>query len=545
MRHRLWPWHTSFAVQPFNAKNAKKTRSWRGNLPDLSSGGIAVRRHLIAAVGTLALNIGAAPLALAAPAASESATPAADVVTSHVGTFGGRKVAYSAIAGETILKDAKDAPAASLYSFTYLEKSPKNPATRPVIFVFNGGPGSASIWLHFGMLGPRQIDFPDPVRPPTAAPFKLRDNPQSLLDVADIVFIDPIGTGFSKLLPGGKGEDYFGVSQDARATAEFIEAWLTRHNRWNSPKFLIGESYGTVRASVLANTLMGGVMPPNGSLRAISLNGVAILGPSFMGGGGAERSGGTVLPTMAAVAWKHGKIDNKGQSVEQAVAAAQSFAREDYVPAIFAGSSLPVPERARLADRLAQLTGIPARTWLERDLKISLGEFGKLLLKDEGLALGDYDARYTLPLAGASSDPVIDDPAMGQYTPGFVTGFNQYLRDELKVTPPGRYVPIAWTDVNFRWDWNSGGMSQGRDYAQDIAAAMRRNPQLKLFIGVGYYDLVTTLGAAEYSMNHAPIAPERLTFKTYESGHMPYLGNESAPKLGADMRAFIRSAIPN
>ena len=504
-----------------------------------------MRRHLIAAASALALGLVSAPLSAMAAAPAAEAAVSAPIITSHVGTFGGRKVAYSAIAGETILTDAKGAPAASLYSFSYIEKNPGNAATRPVIFVFNGGPGSASIWLHFGMLGPRQIDFPDPVHPPTAAPFKLRDNPQSLLDVADIVFIDPIGTGYSRLLPGGKGEDYFGVAQDARATAEFIEAWLTQHNRWNSPKFLIGESYGTVRASVLANTLMGGVMPPNGTLRAIPLNGVAILGPSFGGGGGAERNAGTVLPTMAAVAWKHGKIDNKSQSVEQVVAAAQAFVRDEYVRAIFAGSSLPAAERTRVAERLAQLTGVPASTWLERDLKVSLGEFGRLLLKDDGLMLGDYDARYTLPLAGTSGDPVIDDPAMGQYTPGFVSGFNQYLRDELKITPPGRYVPIAWSDVNFRWDWNSGGMSQGRDYAQDIAAAMRRNPQLKLFIGVGYYDLVTTLGAAEYSVNHAPVPTDRLTLKTYESGHMPYLGNESAPKLGADMRAFIASAIVN
>lgn len=503
-----------------------------------------MRRHLAAAVSAIALGMVIAPPALAGPAPAVAAA-SSDVVTSHVGTFGGRKVAYSAIAGETILKDAKGAPAASLYSFTYLERNPKDAAHRPVIFVFNGGPGSASIWLHFGMLGPRQIDFPDPVRPPTAAPFKLRDNPNSLLDVADIVFIDPIGTGFSKLLPGGRAEDFMGVSQDARATAEFVEAWLTKHNRWNSPKFVIGESYGTVRASVLANTLMGGVMPPNGSLRAITLNGVAILGPSFMGGGGAERSAGSSLPTMAAVAWKHGKIDNKSQTLEQVVAKAQDYARDRYVRAIFAGGALPAGERAQVADELAALTGVPARTWIDSDLKISLGEFGKLILKDEGLAVGEYDARYTLPLQGASADPVIDDPAMGQYTPGFVTGFNQYLRDELKVSPTGRYVPIAWSDVNFRWDWNTGGMSQTRDYAQDLAAAMRRNPQMRLFIGVGYYDLVTTLGGAQYSVSHAPIPADRLSFKTYESGHMPYLGNESGPKLAADMRQFIRASIPN
>jgi carboxypeptidase C (cathepsin A) len=215
------------------------------------------------------------------------------------------------------------------------------------------------------------------------------------------------------------------------------------------------------------------------------------------------------------------------------------------VRAIFAGNALPSAERTQIAAELAALTGLPAKTWLDQGLKISLGEFGKLILKDEGLAVGDYDARYTLPLNGASADPVIDDPAMGQYTPGFVTGFNQYLRDELKVISNERYVPIAWSDVNFRWDWNSGGMSQTRDYAQDLAAAMRRNPQLRLFIGVGYYDLVTTLGGAQYSMTHAPIPVERLTFKTYESGHMPYLGNESGPALAADMRAFIRAATGN
>ncbi|MET3525244.1 S10 family peptidase [Phenylobacterium koreense] len=491
-------------------------------------------RHLIT------ISLAAALLASAAPAFAAEAAPAAAVSaprsysSDHTGVFGGRKIAYRATLAETILHDPKGQPAASLYSFSYVAKG--KDTNRPVVFVFNGGPGSSSIWMHMGMLGPRRVAFPDPVHPPTTPPFKLEDNPFSLLDVADLVFIDPVGTGYSRLLPGGKGEDFYGVSQDARATTEFIRDWLSANGRWNSPKYLVGESYGTVRASVLANTLMGGPFSPTGALGGVTLNGVIILGPSFGGRSAGDEAYLNNLPTMAATAWVHGRTPREGRTPESVAAEARRFAAETYLPALYAAEDLPAADRQRVAEGLSKLTGLPAQNWLDSNLRISLEEFGKLLLKDQGLQLGAYDSRYTLPLAASGGDPVADDPAMGQYTPGFIAVLNDYVRNELKAPAPTTYQPIAFGEVNGRWNWG-----QPRNYAEDLAAAMRRNPSLKVFVGAGYYDLTTTLGSAEYVTRRSGLAHDRLTLRAYPSGHMPYMGDDSPRLLGADIRAFIAS----
>lgn len=502
-----------------------------------------------------------APAAVSAPAPSPAAAPAppappiaasaaaAPIVTRHQGTFGGRRLAYDAIVEETIVPNTKGAPAAVLSSFSYLERRAKPDTTRPVLFAFNGGPGSASLWMHLGFLGPRRVDFPDPVNPPTVAPFRLADNPHSPLDVADVVMIDPVLTGYSRMLSGMRAEEFLGVAADARATAEFIRQWLTRHGRWNSPKYVIGESYGTIRAIALTSALSGGVFPPNGSLGAITLNGIAILGPAFgVGGGrvdGNDRAAMTDLPTMAATAWYHGRLGPKGSPVEAAIDAARAFARDDYLQALDAGYLLDPAERTRIAARLGALTGLPASAWLDANLRLDMSAFQAQLLRDQGKTVGAYDGRYVLPTKPSGNDPVVDDPAMGQYTPGFVGAFNQYAASELGLRHAERYVPIAWTDVNFKWDYGLGpGVPQPRNYAGDLATAMRRNPQLRTFVAVGYYDLVTTLGAAEYALAHSPLPRERLLLKGYPSGHMPYLGEDSATVLAADLRAFLRGTAP-
>lgn len=484
-------------------------------------------------------------LAVAQPVAKPDAPVAAPQiqrsVTQHTGVFGGRKLSYVATAGETILKDAKGAPAASLFTFSYVEKGGR--PDRPVVFVFNGGPGSSSVWLHMGMLGPRQIAFPDPIHPPTTPPFKVADNPLSLLDAADLVFIDPVGTGFSRVLPGGRTEDYYGVNQDVRSMAEFIQGWLTDNGRWNSPKFLLGESYGTVRASVLAQALTGGPFSVTGTLGAVTLNGVIILGPAFGGNNGGDQAYITSLPTMAASALAHGKIATTGATSQSVAEEARQFAANDYLRALYAGEDLAPAERQRIAERLASLTGLSADTWLAQNLRISLSDFGKLVLKDQGQQVGAYDSRYTLPLAASAGDPVADDPAMAQYTPGFVAAFNDYARAELKVTAPATYQAIAFSDVNSRWNWGAPGAGlYSRNYAADLAVAQRRNPALKVFIGTGYYDLVTTFGAAEYALRQSGFAKDRTEHKIYPSGHMPYLGEASAKVLGADLRAFLKAA---
>lgn len=487
--------------------------------------------------------------AAAPPQAAAAAQAAAPIVTRRSGTFGGRKVVYDALVEETVVANSRGVPSAIMSSFSYIERRAKSDPARPVLFAFNGGPGSASIWMHVGFLGPRRVDFPDPVRPPTVAPFGLVDNPHSPLDVADVVLIDPVLTGFSRPLPGARPEEFLGVSSDARAFADFIQQWLTRHGRWNSPKYLIGESYGTVRAIALAGALAGGVFPPNGSLGAVNVNGIAILGPAFGVGGrrleGNDRVAMTDLPAMAATAWYHGRTTAQYRSVEAVMDAARDFAADEYLRALNAGRLLDPAERDRIAARLSDLTGVPAAAWLAANLRLEMAAFQSQLLAAQGRSVGAYDSRYVLPTLPSGNDPVVDDPAMGQYVPGFVGAMNHYLATELGVRATQRYVPIAWTDVNFKWDYGAGpGVQLPRNDATELATAMRRNPELRAFVVAGYYDLVTTLGAAEYALAHAAIARERLVLKGYPSGHMPYLGEDSATALAADLRLFLRGGLP-
>jgi carboxypeptidase C (cathepsin A) len=245
-------------------------------------------------------------------------------VTTHTGTFGGTPVTYVATAADTSLPDAKGNPKAVLFSFSYLRQGVKDPGKRPVLFIFNGGPGSASLWIHMGMLGPRRIAPDDPAHPNTVGPFHVSDNPLCPLDVADLVFIDPVGTGFSHVVGDGKPEEFYGVNEDAKATEDFIIAWLTQNHRWNSPKFVLGESYGTTRAAVLAKALGGGPFG-GGNVPGVTLNGVVLLGLS-MGSPGADIEHQLLLPSLAAAAWYHGRIDKQGRTLEAFVNEVQQFA---------------------------------------------------------------------------------------------------------------------------------------------------------------------------------------------------------------------------
>ncbi|MDD3328682.1 MAG: hypothetical protein PHW25_16485 [Zoogloea sp.] len=278
------------------------------------------------------------------------------------------------------------------------------------------------------------------------------------------------------------------------------------------------------------------------------MNGIAVLGPAFtLGGGrveGDDRRHLTHLPAMAAAAWYHGRLAPEVDSVEAAMAAAQAFARDDYLKALDAGHLLAAPEREHIAARLAELTGVPAPAWVQSSLRLGPAAFQNLLLQARGLQLGAYDLRYTLPAQPTGGDPVVDDPAMGQYTPGFVAAFHEYLAKELGVAFAEPYLPIVWDRVNFKWNYGAGlGVTLPRNDATALAVAMRRNPALQVFVAAGYYDLVTPLAAAEYALAHAPIPRERLTLKGYPSGHMSYMGEASARALAADLRAFVRGAV--
>lgn len=499
------------------------------------------KRMLIAAV---LLWTGVATSCFAQPAAADSvdaARAAYRFESSGQATINGQRIRYRAIVEETFVSNEQGQRTASLVSTSYLREVSDKEKSRPVVFVFNGGPGSAGLWLQMGLVGPRRVDFDDDINPPTTPPYKLVDNAESILDVADIVIFDPPGTGFSRVLPDGKGEDFFGVEQDAALTLKFVRDWIQRHGRYNSPRFLLGESYGTVRAAVAARLMAGGPFG-SGSMDAITLNGVILLGQA-MGGDSGEASFANSLPSLAATAWYHNKVDWQDRTLEQHIAAASAFAAGDYIEALYAGSRLSDAARREAAAQMAALIGLTPAQVLDNDLRVSTDFFAKSLLADSGQQVGKYDSRFVLPLAGDGGDPVADDPAMGQYVPGFVAALNMHMRDELGVTIDDTYRPIEFHKVNGRWDYGYGpGVPSRANNADDLAVAMRRNPELRLLVGTGYYDLVTTVGAAEYTIAHADFPAERVTMKSYESGHMPYLGEETRKQVAADLREFIRTA---
>jgi carboxypeptidase C (cathepsin A) len=454
----------------------------------------------------------------------------------------GSRLRYRALVEESFITNPGGQRTASLVSTSYLRQDARPGRQRPVVFVFNGGPGSAGLWLQMGLAGPRRVDFDDDVNPATVPPFRLADNSESLLDVADIVIFDPPGTGFSRVLPDGKPEEFYGVKQDAGVTLRFIRDWIRRHDRWNSPRFLMGESYGSIRAAVVAKLMMGGPFG-SGSMDAITLNGVILLGQA-LGGDTGEASLANSLPSLAATAWYHGRVDRESRTLDQHVADAREFASTQYIQALYAGSNLDESARRTFAERLASLTGLPEAVVLKNDLRLATDLFAATLLEDDGLQVGKYDSRFVLPLEGSGNDPVADDPAMGQYVPGFVAAVNLHLRDELGVTIDEPYLAIEFHQVNGRWDYGFGpGVPPRTDWSEDLAVAMRRNPALHLFVGTGYYDLVTTVGAADYMVSHAGLPTERVTVRHYESGHMPYLGESSRRRLAGDLRQFIEQAV--
>ncbi|QNQ11878.1 peptidase S10 [Sphingomonas alpina] len=474
--------------------------------------------------------------ALAAPAPAARETPQPRIFRSEgQGSFGGVRLRYAAAVEEYLL------PGASIFLTSYIRSDVKAPLTRPVIFAFNGGPGSASIWLHMGLMGPRRVDFDDPATARTVAPFATVANPDSPLDVADIVLIDPPSTGYSRILPDGKAEQFYGTQQDAQAMVDVMQQWLRRHGRLNAPRYLISESYGTIRAAVMAKLMAGGPTQ-TGGMDGLTLNGVILLGQALdMGRGteGDDRPYLGLLPSQAATACYFRKVA-AGCTPQGQAEAARRFIDASYLPALYAGSRLPADRKAEVARQMSALIGISERDILASDLRISGAAFAKLLLADRGQRVGLYDARFVLPLQGAGSDPVADDPAMGQYVPGFAAAWNDYAVTTLKVDLDTPYQPIAFRDVNARWDYGSGaGVPLGRNFAVDLAAAMNRNPAMRLMVGTGYYDLVTPLGTAEYTLTHAGVPLGATSFHAYPSGHMPYLGAEARTALIRDIRAFV------
>jgi len=456
-------------------------------------------------------------------------------VTRHTGVFGGARVAYTATAGETYLKAPDGTPRAAIFSTSYV-REPRDPS-RPVTFLFNGGPGSGSVWLHMGAFGPKRVAIPSDARDDGAPPYPLLDNPDSLLDVTDLVFIDPVGTGFSRALGKTDPKDFWGVAKDAKSVAEFIRLWLNANGRWNSPKYLGGESYGTTRSAAVVNEL-------EGAYNDVSLNGVILISTILDFGAQAEVPGNEMpyvlaLPSMAATALHHGKVADPPTSLEAWVAEARAFAIGPYASALLQGAALPAAQRADIRRRLARYSGLSEAYLEQADLRVTPERYYKELLRDRGLTVGRLDSRYTGRDYDNAGERPDNDPSFYGIDGGYTAAINAYLRDQLKFATDQSYVTIGRVQP---WDWDlgSGDPVYYKNVTPYLGRAMRENSGMRLFVGQGYFDFATPFMGAEYALSRTGVPQDRVLFRYYGSGHMMYVRDDDRSQLTRDVRAFIR-----
>lgn len=509
---------------------------------DLRRIGLASSAALLLALGSLSVSARAdQPKAKAdekaapAPAAPEPKK----FVTEHRLQAGGVDLAYTATAEEIHLKDAEGKPTASFFTISYTKKGVAKPEDRPLTFVFNGGPGSASIWLHFGMVGPKLIDIPSDASDPGAPPYKLRDNPWTILRATDLVMVDPVGTGYSKPLSEKKGEDFWGYDQDADSVAEFIRVFITQKNRWNSPKYILGESYGGIRSALLVPRLQ--------SQLNVGINGVILISPALNMATlpfvtvGNDLPYATHLPAYAASAYYHGKLPDKWPSQRALLDEVERFAGDEYVQALFRGDTLTAAEREAMAEKLHRYTGLSKQYLLRCDLRPYAQRFIKELLRDEGKSLGLLDGRYTqdeLDDVAAFPD---GDPFNAKTGPIYVSLFQSYLRNDLKVDFDQRYVGGS-DEANQNWKRPQNGnhaFAGFVDVTGQLAQGTKDNEALRIFSAGGYHDLTTSYYATEYMLRHSGIDPARMTIENYDGGHMMYLYQPSLEKLSNDVVKFI------
>lgn len=451
----------------------------------------------------------------------------------HTISLNGREISYHTVCEDNFFYDQEGKPVATIYSYAYFRSDVEGDSARPVMFAYNGGPGSASLWLHLGLVGPRRVKLDDEMNLPTVPPFELEDNPNCLLDICDVVVVDMVGTGLGRLFNEEAKEQFYASDADIRQLAMFVDGWLTRYDRRNSPVILAGESYGTGRSCLLAAELLGGG-PENQDTLGISVSGIMLLGTYFYGPT-AFPEAVLNLPSIAATNCYHNP-DGK-PSLTEFVKQSYEFAGGDYLNAFYQGDEVSKEELDSVIERLAWFTGVKT-SWLEQNwMDLSTRDYMKLLLEKDHKVVGFYDSRYAWSdLPGIPDANVIaDDAAMGQYTPAYQAGFS-LLRKELNITVERRSKGLAH-GVNVQWD-----RKFKRNPGQALAGAMRRNPRLQVFFASGLFDLCTTAGNARYLATHSKLDPARVTIGEYPSGHMAYLGNESAKLLGDDLRRFVLKA---
>lgn len=474
--------------------------------------------------------------------------PVAETETTHrdAVTINGRRYGYTASAGTLTIRDIEGKPTASMFYTAYTLDGVKPGTKRPVTFLYNGGPGSPSFWLRMGSFAPIRLRTTNPefIRP---APYDVGPNPDSLLDKTDLVFLDAIGTGYSRPLGDMKPAQFYGVDEDVDAFAKGILRYVTKYGRWMSPKFLLGESYGTLRSGALAYQLQD---------RGMALNGVVLLS-SIMNYGyrqpGLDQVYLNYFPSYAATAWYHNRVQNRPADVATIVAEAREFANGPYMSALAKGQSIPDAERDQVANRMSQLIGLSPEFIKRANLRIDLPRFQKELLRSEARTVGRFDSRYTGIDTDAAGERPETDASSDAISGAYIASFNDYVSTTLGYKTDLPYRLSARDAAGFTWNWKHDAPGRGQGQSQnnpntaiDLAAAMRANPYLKVLSMNGYYDMATPFFGTENDLGHMMLERSQqanLQFTYYPAGHMTYLNPEALRRMKADLAHWYDDAL--
>ncbi|MEN3942921.1 peptidase S10 [Prosthecobacter sp. SYSU 5D2] len=459
-------------------------------------------------------------------------------VTEHSLMIDGQKVDYTATAGMLSLKDGEGKVTADIFYVAYAKKGVTEMAKRPLTFSFNGGPGSSSVWMHLGLLGPKRVKLRDDgfAVPP---PYELVENEYSLLDETDLVFIDPVSTGYSRAAKPEDAKNFFGVKEDAASIGEFIRLYITKESRWLSPKFLIGESYGTTRAAALSGELL--------RTHKMNLNGIMLVSTvlnfqTIWGAEGNDLPYVLYLPSFTATAWYHQKLGKalQGRPLAEVLKEAEAFTSGEYNQALLMGAALDPEQRAKVVKQMARLTGLSESFVEASDLRVSLSRFNAELLREKRLVVGRFDSRYTSYMRDALNNHAERDPSADAVFSAFTSTFNHYVRNDLKFEEDRPYNIL--TSVG-KWNWNAE--NEFANVSEILAESMTANPYLKVHVSNGYYDMATPYYASRYTFSHLNIHPElmkNITEDDYTAGHMMYLNLPDLKKQKEDLAKFVRMA---
>ena len=478
-------------------------------------------------------------LASLRPVTAADPTPA---VTQHSVTVGGKAIAYTARAGTIVLRNADNEETARVFSVAYTVDG-ASPRTRPVTFMWNGGPGSSTMWLHMSSYGPMRVAAPSNATPP-APGTPLLPNPDSLIDVSDLVFVDAVGTGYSQITGKGTSKTFFGIDEDAQAFEQFIRAWVTDNGRWSSPKFLFGESYGTMRAAAVVDRLQRSGMAINGVVLLSSAIDYNALDNGQ--GPGEDYQYVGFLPTEAAVAWYHHKVAGSAPNLAAFIDDVRAFAIGPYADALMRGDELDASARKGIVAKLHDYLGLEPAYIDRANLRIDPSRFEQVLLGDRGAATGRLDGRYQGPELDKTADSSSYDPASDDLlTDAMVGAFSRYVRDDLAYRVDRPYLGTNYAVVARHWNFRRTNSILAPNSARDLRSAMTKNPYLRVFAASGYYDLATPFFGTEYTLNHLGLDPSlrsHIEYGFYPSGHMVYLNDEARRSLKTDLVRFYREA---